>query len=438
MTAEVVALNKSAAAMAADSKGTVRINGTVKTHDTVNKLFTLSKYHPVGVMIYGNAEMMGTPWETAIKVYRDRLRDKCFSKLSRYGHDFVSCLHLDYPSSASNQDTNVYWMARDFVKILVAKAEGIIDDAPGVDPNIVLRSVLDNAIEAKDEALVLRNFRDITAEELRKMYSGSLVDAFKDTISVQFHKEFQEDFVVFLSDIIRRQMFSEGFTGIVFSGFGDSEIYPRAKSYIVDGIVADRSRSWISHRSVISDAMTASIKPFAQNDMVYRFMEGIDPEYRTFLEVSILGILENTLDIVVDNYVPGSKSKKAQIRKDLDDLIEPELLNFFRQAAFYRTKNFAEPIVSMAQLLPKEELAHLAESLVNLTSLKRRVSLDDESVGGPIDVAVISKGDGFVWIKRKHYFDPSLNATFMANYFRAHVNGKGEAGHERHQGKGNS
>ena len=63
-------------------------------------------------------------------------------------------------------------------------------------------------------------------------------------------------------------------------------------------------------------------------------------------------------------------------------------------------------------LLPKEELAELAEALVNLTSLKRRVSPADETVGGPIDVAIISKGDGLVWIKRKHYFKPELNPRY--------------------------
>lgn len=60
----------------------------------------------------------------------------------------------------------------------------------------------------------------------------------------------------------------------------------------------------------------------------------------------------------------------------------------------------------------------MAESLVNLTSFKRKISLDAETVGGPIDVAVISKGDGFIWIKRKHYFKPELNPGFFANYFR--------------------
>jgi hypothetical protein len=42
--------------------------------------------------------------------------------------------------------------------------------------------------------------------------------------------------------------------------------------------------------------------------------------------------------------------------------------------------------------------------------------MEDETVGGPIDVAVISKGDGLIWIKRKHYFSPELNRQFFVNY----------------------
>ncbi len=59
----------------------------------------------------------------------------------------------------------------------------------------------------------------------------------------------------------------------------------------------------------------------------------------------------------------------------------------------------------------------MAESLVTITSLKRKFTLEAETVGGPIDVAVISKGDGFIWIKRKHYFEASSNPQFFANYY---------------------
>ena len=53
--------------------------------------------------------------------------------------------------------------------------------------------------------------------------------------------------------------------------------------------------------------------------------------------------------------------------------------------------------------MPKEELVNLSESLINTTSLKVKVQDNLETVGGDVDVAIITKGDGFVWTKRKHY-----------------------------------
>ena len=82
------------------------------------------------------------------------------------------------------------------------------------------------------------------------------------------------------------------------------------------------------------------------------------------------------------------------------------------------TRKFVGPVLDIVGDLPKDELAAMAESLVNLTSFKRRITAEAETVGGPIDVAVISKGDGFVWIKRKHYFQKDLNPAFFANYYR--------------------
>lgn len=76
------------------------------------------------------------------------------------------------------------------------------------------------------------------------------------------------------------------------------------------------------------------------------------------------------------------------------------------------------PTMNTVSILSKEDLAEMAESLIYLTFLKRRISFAEESVGGPVDVALISKGDGFVWIKRKHYFEPELNYQFFQNYFK--------------------
>lgn len=67
----------------------------------------------------------------------------------------------------------------------------------------------------------------------------------------------------------------------------------------------------------------------------------------------------------------------------------------------------------MVEFMPKQDLAEFAEALVNLSSLQRRVNSGFETVGGPIDVAVISKSEGLVWVKRKHYFPRELNFRFF-------------------------
>lgn len=68
MTAIVGVLNKHAVAIAADSA--VTMGDTHKVVNSGNKIFTLSKYHPVGIMTYNAADFMGTPWEIIIKQYR--------------------------------------------------------------------------------------------------------------------------------------------------------------------------------------------------------------------------------------------------------------------------------------------------------------------------------------------------------------------------------
>lgn len=62
--------------------------------------------------------------------------------------------------------------------------------------------------------------------------------------------------------------------------------------------------------------------------------------------------------------------------------------------------------------MPYEELSNLCESLIKITSLKRKVQSDLETVRGDVDVAIITK-DGFIWTKRKHYFDANLNHQFF-------------------------
>jgi hypothetical protein len=110
----------------------------------------------------------------------------------------------------------------------------------------------------------------------------------------------------------------------------------------------------------------------------------------------------------------------AMLRRRINEGIE----DFRKESLEFSTEEFRIPVLEVLRTAPKETLADLAESLVSITSLRLRVSGDAETVGGPVDVALISKGDGFIWVKRKHYFDAELNPHFTRNYFREVEHGK--------------
>lgn len=59
--------------------------------------------------------------------------------------------------------------------------------------------------------------------------------------------------------------------------------------------------------------------------------------------------------------------------------------------------------------LPVQDAIDLAEFLVTTTINYSKFALGPTTVGGPIDIAVITKHEGFKWVKRKHYYNNELN-----------------------------
>jgi hypothetical protein len=59
--------------------------------------------------------------------------------------------------------------------------------------------------------------------------------------------------------------------------------------------------------------------------------------------------------------------------------------------------------------MPLQDAIDLAEFMVELTIKFSRFRLGAPTVGGPVEIAAISKHEGFRWVKRKYYFDRKLN-----------------------------
>lgn len=170
----------------------------------------------------------------------------------------------------------------------------------------------------------------------------------------------------------------------------------------------------IGEKDQTGEELSATIIPFAQRDMVETFMDGIHPGYHLaledFIDETIERLTEHLLNQIKDTI---SNTKYSDLLNDMSNRRSSIVHNFQDRLGDYLKVNYSDPIMTIVELLPKEELAKMAETLVNFTSFVRRVTPEDESVGGPIDVAVISKGDGLVWIKRKHYFLPELNLRYL-------------------------
>ena len=146
-------------------------------------------------------------------------------------------------------------------------------------------------------------------------------------------------------------------------------------------------------------------------------MHGITPTFQNILYKVISNTASSVLQLIAEHLAKNnSTAAMAPIIKGMDiSSLTNMAIKIIQQEMFI---SYTEPLLQTVISLDKEDMANMAESFISLTSLVRRMQPGEETVGGPVDVAVISKGDGFVWINRKHYFKPELNAPFFQNYLK--------------------
>lgn len=134
MTAEIAIMNKEAVALAADSAATIPQEGAPKIFASANKLFALSRYHPVGIMVYGSGSFMGVPWDTVIKLFRARMGDVACSTIQVYADNFVSFLESE-PTLApeSSQESYVKSFLDEYFGYMVRQIQSQITESLNVE-----------------------------------------------------------------------------------------------------------------------------------------------------------------------------------------------------------------------------------------------------------------------------------------------------------------
>lgn len=441
MTAEIAMLNREAVALAADSAVTMQTESGYKILQSANKIFTLSKYHPVGIMVYGSAHLMGAPWELLIKTYRRELGAKSFGSIDAYAIDFVRFL------SESREFFPEEMQVEHFYSIVTGSLQGLLEEIflrvqreigeHGPISEATLKKIQQEMVDRMHRTWKAHpfpadqptDFPDRIRTEYDQVISRIINDTFQKLPLTKSLRSKLADIAVWLSCKLAPTP-SVVESGIVIAGYGDEDVYPSLRSYRVEAVL-ENQLIYDSDRHIDVADRGAAIVPFAQSEMVHAFMEGIEPRYLSTIEREMAAVLNRFAEVAADgsglqdDHLPAFKSA-------LEQLAAEAAAEFRAKSQLFREENFALPSLNITELLPKDELAAMAESLVNLTAFRRRMSLDAETVGGPVDVAVISKGDGFIWIRRKHYFSKELNPHFVQNYFREDRHGREE--HENDEG----
>lgn len=419
MTSEVALMNRMAVALAADSAAIVtyweRGERKQRYFKGANKIFNLCSNHPVGLMTYGTGALQRMPWEVIVKAYRESRAGKPQDALADYPKDlfkFVANKNL-FPSA--HQDAEL-------VKGVCETAGNIAasifraDDFSKADNDDKRRAIAADrlasvASDVANQPFISDGCKGLPAETRRRFLknieaefgSGSLFDYFskyivtEDLLNLSCEAFFKEDW----SDLSK--------TGLVIAGYGQKEYFPSLEQYECFGVVLGTviHRRLADECKTIDFETTSQIVPVAQDDMVNTFVFGASLRTLGILETNFADEVESVLNDLISDGRLSSAVDVGAIKATIAD----KTLTMVREHIW---EQHALPLRRVVGMLSVQELAELAETFVSIESLKERVTSHTETVSGPIDVAVITRGDGFIWIKRKHYFDPELNVRFVA------------------------
>lgn len=420
MTAIVGIMNRQGISFAADSAATLTLSTTHKISNHANKIFELSRCNPIGIALYGNMDFMRLPWEEIIKIYRKKLSGSYFDFLKNYADNFFEFLRTDIITvmpQISEENRICAFVDAFYDEIYqLAKKEVQSQGLPLIDENItkeICRQTSSLCAAFKNHE-VADDFKDYELDAF-KLASKKYVEEklLHELSKVNDNGNLQNDFSETLFYIIRSKSHTYcNHSGLIIFGYGEKDLFPSYFHYKISYLFKNKIKLELVDKYEVSPDNDACIAPFAQTDVTNTVVRGIDDSLRSVFYEKNHDILQTFKNLIIDklkgiNAVP----KIIEGIEGIDINIISE--SFKKEMDAYIWNSYIKKLVQTVAFLSKEDLGDMAESLVKMTGLKRKVTTDEESVGGPVDVAVVTKGDGFVWLKRKHYFAPDINNNYF-------------------------
>lgn len=385
MTCEVAVMNTRGIALAADSAVTMG-NGQ-KVYNSAEKLFQLAPAAPVGIMTYGGGELMGVPWETVIAGYVRKIGNHRFDTLAEYAEDFVAFVEgarAMFPERVQSErlrhHVRALWQCL-YAEPLKARSGRRRN---GKDRNTLLLELINRDHEAWLDDPPLEGFGSDFADAALSD-CGVMLDEVEAEIfgTTEQPAEIRERLRTTIRYFLTRGAFpGEDDSGLVVAGMGEAEHFPSLLHYRAGTITRNRLKLMRLHAASISHDDRAMVIPFGQHEAIDLIIEGIHPA------------LARKLPALVEEWL-HPRRRRWRPRQKLDCGGQEGLAALLKDET---QESHSGPFMATVAALPRQDLAAMAESLVSLAAFRTRAAADErETVGGPIDVATLSKGAGFVW-----------------------------------------
>ncbi len=415
MTSEVLMLNKDAVVIAADSAVTTGRDPHPRYSKAANKIFDLSIHGNVAVTIFAAAEIDRVPWELALKQFRQQdSKNTQLPKLENYVGALVAYLKGNlslFPAA----------VRADLLKKHFFRAAGLVLEQIGIK----FPDFIDSSKTPEDRIAAWVNGEEIVTQELgARSYQDPLTHIDHQNIIAQsaslqaelapliantaeyLHADVAKLTLLAIESLVKQPTEFISYTGLVFAGYGAEEIFPSFVHIEMYGHIGDTLLWRKVNNYAITHDNDAFILPFAQSSMIDRFTDGFDHTLSGIIYRESLDSYNHVVsDLIASGLVIPSAVSDSIIAKR-----HPEFMKAWQHKNW--DLNF-HPLRRVLNSLSVSEMGHLAESLLVLEELRERVTSPSESVGGPIDVVVVTKAEGLLWLKRKHFFDPQLNSRYL-------------------------
>lgn len=413
MTSEIAVMNQRAVALAADSAVTLIDGGTVAVRNDQRKLFQLIDGRPLGLMFFGVADLMGHPWDHLIEHYQTKVKPGALPQVPDYAARFTSMLdNLEEFFPRARQKDEYKRLLASVFRYVFHLAQFLRESAGDEDGQQSDIAILERAIERiwreyqfredggprPDLACFPQGFGAKVARDYAREIDEVIAYGFGPfglgKQSVQRLKEIGVFAVV-------KDLFLEDVTGLVFAGFGADERYPSVVTWFVSAIVGGIAKRSEAGVDKIDGETRSKIRVYADSEVTNAFIRGIDFNLERRFYGGFRMMMHGLVDQVVAAFPHADTATRDGVRERFQRDVVPRYLDaFYRMIADYQQQVFINPILRVLEIAGRKELGETARELVELNVFKKRIMAQKETVGGAIDVAVISREGGFQWLQQ--------------------------------------